>query len=350
VAADLGAYREAQRRAWGDLEEAVIARYLAAEATEEERRRVEQAMRDFPRVRECVETLREVMPGIDLGREDRPESAGGEPSRRISEVPSKPHLYSPSSVRRLVPYALAACLLIAAGLAFLMPRNQLKRPPPDIPLASREKQAEATPQLIAMQVDQYRDVGDQRKLIGTIGVDRPSARERDLVRVLARLEPPAYCYVVAFTPNGDDKLYYPRDRHVPPPKSATIFDPFDPGFFPLAYGAGLQAFVLVASNDPLPSYERWRSSLREIPWQRTQADGVWRSDGGGLELAMADTPPSRSPERGGPTARSEPPRSLSQLCRFLTTRPGVAAVRALAFPVKPDRAEDTPPKSNQRAR
>jgi prepilin-type processing-associated H-X9-DG protein len=60
VAVDLQAYREAQRREWGDVDEAAIARYLAGEATEEERSRVQQAIHDFPRVHECVEILREV--------------------------------------------------------------------------------------------------------------------------------------------------------------------------------------------------------------------------------------------------------------------------------------------------
>jgi hypothetical protein len=108
------------------------------------------------------------------------------------------------------------------------------------------------------------------------------------------------------------------------------------GYFPLTDGAGLQAFVLVASNEPLPPYQRWRAGLGEVPWQPTQADGVWRSDGRGLELAMAT--------RGGTAAPSEPPPPLSQLHRFLATRPGVVAVRTLAFPVEPDRAEGPPRK------
>jgi hypothetical protein len=156
------------------------------------------------------------------------------------------------------------------------------------------------------------------------------------VWVSARLDRPAYCYVIAFTPDGHDLLYYPPDRDVPPPKSAEIKYPDDQGYLPLTNGAGLQAFVLVASNDPLPAYERWRSGLGDVPWQPTQADGVWRSVGRGLEPAMA--------VRGVPTEPSQPPATLSQLYRFLETRPGVAAVRALAFPVKPDREEDTPRK------
>jgi hypothetical protein len=110
----------------------------------------------------------------------------------------------------------------------------------------------------------------------------------------------------------------------------------DEGYFPLTAGAGLQVFVLVASNEPLPPYQRWRANLGEVPWQPTPADGVWRSEGRGLELAMAT--------RSGTAAPSEPPPTSSQLHRFLATRPGVSADRAWAFPVKPDWAEGPPPK------
>jgi hypothetical protein len=338
VAAELRAYREEQRRAWGDLDEAAIARYVADEATVEDRGRVEQAMLDFPRVRECVDILQEVMTAEGLGQEDHTESAGKDALQPSNPTPSKEgRLFSPSSVRRLAPYALAACLLLAVGLTLLL------RPIRD-PTLGFKKSAEPRPQIVAMKIEQYRGEGVKPDPIGTIGVDSPSAREKDLVRVSARLDKPAYCYVIAFNPDGHDQLYYPRDRDVPPPKSAAIEYPAGDGFFSLTDGAGLQAFVLIASTEPLPPYERWRAGLGEVPWQPTQADGVWRSGGRGIELALADTARSRSPDQRGPTEPSQPPPLLSQLYRFLGTRPGVAAVRALAFPVKPDQATGTPRK------
>jgi hypothetical protein len=378
VAADLRTYREAQRRAWGDLDEAAIARYLGDETTTaEERSRVEQAMRDFPRVRECVEVLRAVMTEVDLGPEAGKKRAGEGPSRPINQAPSKWGLFSRSSVRRLALYALAACLLVAAALPLFIH----KRPSRDIPLAReqsaaakrelqitsqargksaeaepqivakpREKPAEAEPQIVAMKIEQYRDEGDETKPKGMLGVDSPLAREKDVVRVSARLDRPAYCYVIAFTPDGHDQLYYPPDRDVPPPKSAEIHYEGDDGYLPLTNGAGLQAFVVVASNEPLPAYERWRAGLGDVPWQPTQADGVWRSGSRGLELAMAGTTRSGSPEQGRPVQPSQPPPPLARLHRFLETRPGVAAVGVLAFPVEPGRPQGTPPKTDRGGR
>jgi hypothetical protein len=66
-------------------------------------------------------------------------------------------------------------------------------------------------------------------------------------------------------------------------------------------------------NEPLPPYQRSRSGLDEVPWQSSQADGVWRPDGRGLELAMATQSATAAP--------SEPPRTLLQLQGFFATRP-----------------------------
>jgi hypothetical protein len=161
------------------------------------------------------------------------------------------------------------------------------------------------------------------------------------VRVSAGLDRPADCHVIAVNPDGHDPLYDPADRDVPPPKSAEIDDLVDEGDFSLTDGVGLQAFVLVASNESLSPYWRQGAGLGEVPWQPTQADGVWRCDER-LELAMA--------MQGGTAAPSEPPRTVSQLHGFLATRPGVSAVRACAFPVKPARAEGTPPKPDRGGR
>src|SRR5262245_38996639 len=137
VAADLRTYREAQRRTWGDFDEAAIARYLADEATEEERGCVEQAMRDFPRVRECVEILRQVMNEVDLGREDRTESASEGAHQPISRAPLNrghprpgagldPPVGGPPGGLNLV-HAIVLTAIAATVLAMLLPAVQSAR-------------------------------------------------------------------------------------------------------------------------------------------------------------------------------------------------------------------------------
>ena len=60
IAADLQAYRAEQQRLWGGIDEMTLARYESGVSPPEERARVEQALRDHPALRECVEFSREL--------------------------------------------------------------------------------------------------------------------------------------------------------------------------------------------------------------------------------------------------------------------------------------------------
>jgi anti-sigma factor RsiW len=60
VAADLVGYQAEQRKLWGGIDELTLARYEAGTLPDAERARVEQAMRDHPALRECMETAREL--------------------------------------------------------------------------------------------------------------------------------------------------------------------------------------------------------------------------------------------------------------------------------------------------
>jgi hypothetical protein len=77
------AYREAQRLNWGDIDEAMIARYVVGEGNPTERAQVERAARDYPGVRECVDILREVMDSEE-GRER--ESIVQHSARRLVRI------------------------------------------------------------------------------------------------------------------------------------------------------------------------------------------------------------------------------------------------------------------------
>jgi hypothetical protein len=61
AAADLRAYRDAQRARWGDVDEAALSRFVAGRATAEERGRIIRAKLTHPDLRECIETVREVL-------------------------------------------------------------------------------------------------------------------------------------------------------------------------------------------------------------------------------------------------------------------------------------------------
>src|SRR5262245_65986706 len=64
VASELRACKEAQQRAWGDIDSADLGRYLAGEAAGEELTRIEQALEDLPELRKLTDLVRDVL--IDL--------------------------------------------------------------------------------------------------------------------------------------------------------------------------------------------------------------------------------------------------------------------------------------------
>jgi hypothetical protein len=61
LASDLAARDARHREVWGDTDELLRARYTAGKCSDEEKARVEQAMRDYPAVRESIETVQKLM-------------------------------------------------------------------------------------------------------------------------------------------------------------------------------------------------------------------------------------------------------------------------------------------------
>jgi serine/threonine protein kinase len=184
------------------------------------------------------------------------------------------------------------------------------------------------PRIEALRISHHR--GNPSAEIGTMGVSSLSARLDDDVRVQVRLNRPAYCYLIAFNADGKEQLCYPADRTAAPARNDGFDYPRQPTlYFPLNDGVGLQAFVLLVSNEPLPSYEQWKAVAGAAPWRGgVRSDGFWRFDGrdflGGPRGAEVERQPLR-----------RLPQVFEDLCHFLKNRPGVDAIEAVAFPVKP---------------
>ncbi|HZW34902.1 MAG TPA: hypothetical protein VFF52_29535, partial [Isosphaeraceae bacterium] len=156
--------------------------------------------------------------------------------------------------------------------------------------------------------------------------------EGELVSVSVQFEAPAYSYLIALNPNGKDQLYLPPGQSQPRSPSAEVrFDDFG---FPLTDGPGLQAFVVVASRQPLPPYETWPGTdgLRQR-WKPVAADdlqGVWEYKDGQVRRLSSG---ARGPLAKRPGAESLAP--LRDVCDYLRKLPDVETVQAIAFPVRP---------------
>jgi hypothetical protein len=162
---------------------------------------------------------------------------------------------------------------------------------------------------------------------GMIGSDVFAGRLSQDARVQVRLSRPGYCYLLALNPDGTTQLCYPEKPETVPLSACTIDFPPDPGAgFGLTDGAGTQAFVLIASAKPLPAYAEWSKALGTLPWKAGATETVWRYDGRSFESDR---------DRGDVRPLADLPSPLQATCRTLRAGPGVEAIRAVAFPVKP---------------
>ncbi len=244
-------------------------------------------------------------------------------------------------LRRLLPAAAAAVLLLA-GPRPGSGRGGRRAAPSAAAEVAKAPAPEAGPIEAEIAVSHYKDQGADRapEPVGvvserTLRSDPP--RLKDLVRVRVTLSRPAYAYLIALNPDGKDQLC--RARRAAGPRTAPRREldfPEDPrDYFSLTDGVGVQAFVLVASDRPLPAYDAWKAQLPGgLAWSPPAdfGDALWTYDG----PPTSDPARRRGQVRGEIVRRQAAPEALTTLCDRLRESPGVAAVRAVAFPVKPD--------------
>ncbi len=227
----------------------------------------------------------------------------------------------------------AAALVVAVATWQLFgPRPSDKRSAE--PLVSKERGGAQPGELRieSMEIKHYR--GRQLQFRGVIGVTSYAANEEDDVRVKVSLSRSAYCYLIAFNPDGLGQLCYPRDSATPPARSDLLDFPLDgSSYFGLTDGPGVQTFLLAVSDEPLPPYDEWLSQVDKPPWQpRLKANAVWRFTAGGpLESQFVQ-------QRGTIRQHGNPPRAFERLCKFFEQRKEFAAIQAMAFPVTPKKA------------
>jgi hypothetical protein len=270
---------------------------------------------------------------------------------------------SAESLRR----ALERCLLIrraapafgaaAAGLALLLPAWAFwpgpARRSPDGPArsiageGSAKRPAELKPAasagltVVRFEIPHFpkldRDHDDPNRSGVVLGLGSFAAREYDDVIVRAELSEPAYSYLIAFRPDGTDELCDPEDEETPPARK------LGPSYPPpvksderyrLSEGAGLYAFALVVSREPLPSYREWKRRVGPLPWAAKlpcQPGIVWRVDNHGLQALLADNADgtrgkgAKARDSGGP---------VGELANRLRSLPGVHVVMVEAFAVE----------------
>ncbi len=239
--------------------------------------------------------------------------------------------------RRATPVLGAVAVL----LALLIPAWALwRRPEPEV-LKSEPKQApQADLRITRFEITHFAKLDEKsyRKRGGILGRESFTARLEDDVTVRAELSEPAYSFLIAFRPDGTDQLCDPDDDDLRPPrKHQPHYPPLAKSDerYRLSEGAGLYAFALVVSRQPLPPYREWKNQHGPMPWATKLACDpgvVWRDDDQGLQPFLADDPAGtrgkgvKAHGSGGPAAK---------LASWLRGLPGVDVVTLEAFPVEP---------------
>jgi hypothetical protein len=170
--------------------------------------------------------------------------------------------------------------------------------------------------------------------------------EGDGVQIRARLSRPAYCYWLAYRPDGVEELCFPESESEPPPLTDQPAYPWKKSdrldtMFGFTEGPGWQAFLLIVSEKPLPAYSEWKKSRGAAPWRpvRSAAGGVIvRHDGRWLESFH---PAGRNATRGKGDRLNVGDAGLSELIRWAEGDENVVALEAWAIPVLPRRGAES---------
>jgi serine/threonine protein kinase len=241
----------------------------------------------------------------------------------------------PPRVRWHLPAAVIACGVLALAVWF-WPRDS--KPPSGVasPIAA---ESVVGPIQAEISVKHFKELGDGKRVqpIGMISeksLDRDPPQLKDLVRVHVTLSRPAYSYLIALNPDGKDQLCTPAGAIAGGSPRRELDFPEDPAnYFGLTDGVGLQAFVAVVSDRPLPAYDSWKTTIPGgLAWSPVDREGLWTYDS--AEPSEANR--LRGRLRGEILRREAAPEGLNNLCDRLRRSPGVSLVHALAFPVKPD--------------
>jgi hypothetical protein len=121
VAAELRAYSAQHKQTWGDLDHALLGRFLAGEVTPEERAQVEAALDEHPELRLLTDIVSDVL------ADTAPVTTPVEEAPRILSFTSAGNASARRSrrFRQMFALAAAACVMLALGIAL---RNDSRSP------------------------------------------------------------------------------------------------------------------------------------------------------------------------------------------------------------------------------
>ena len=171
---------------------------------------------------------------------------------------------------------------------------------------------------------------------GKIGEKVFDPRWGDHVTVQAHLSRQGYAFLIAFQANGKVEVCFPEKDNEPPTRTDKPRYPSTAASggdeYELSDGEGLQAFAVVVSSQPLPSFKEWWSKhSKDCPWKKETAlpGVVYRANGeDSVDVLVGDN-------QRGKGAKATGKQLVSDLAQWLRKIPGVETVQVLGFAVEP---------------
>jgi serine/threonine protein kinase len=199
----------------------------------------------------------------------------------------------------------------------------------------------AAPRVVRLAIRRFSKRGENRdtaKDQGILGEQTFRTQLDDQVTIEAELSQPAYGYLIAFQPDGRVDVCDPEDETTSPAPTLRLRYPGPSKtkeIYSLTDGTGLQAFAVVVSRQPLPSYGAWKQRHGRPPWGAGlpgEPGVVWQDDGEWTLPLMGDDP--KGTRGKGATVRGAGA-TVAELSQWLRSLPGVDAVAVKAFTVEP---------------
>jgi tRNA A-37 threonylcarbamoyl transferase component Bud32 len=251
---------------------------------------------------------------------------------RAANPAARPEPAPPVAPPAVRPRLFRVPLLAGAGMGIVVASFVVWRPwarAPDSP----EPPKPAAP-VAPLRVQKFRafllEETPTERLGHELGTGVFAAHFGNDVQLQAEFSEPVYCFLLAFNPDGKEQLCWPANPRQPPVRQNRLDYPEKRWvFFRLNDGVGLQAFVLLASRQPLPAYDDWKTQRPTVTWETLPAKGgiVWRDDGNGLERVMLGS------DLRGENVEVEGVAVLAKLCKQLRHAPRIEALAVEAFAV-----------------
>lgn len=233
-------------------------------------------------------------------------------------------------------------LVVLAGLVFLLPAwlrgpGQAQRVN-ELP----ETASDGKPlHVLGLEIKHFGNLGtgfvQDQGVLGRRDVTSEPPRLNDRLTLEGQLSRPGYAFLIAFRPDGTDDVCFPAAEDQPPPLLDRPRFPMGASRdreYALEEGTGLAVFALVASSQPLPSYQQWKDQLGRSPWGKYQAPPglVWIDDGTFVETVSAL---GRDRGERGKVQAAAGKTPVVQLTDWLKAGPHIEAVYAIGFTVLP---------------